>query len=258
MQTQHLFLIPPMFDTLGSAVARSLAQGQGRLVAAGYGMAALGPVEGAGVIVDQAIFGRAGAGLKGFFPLAGARARAMAEMLDGPVGRIVVPMMALDQAYPMLWRQQAIRRVMPDFDGLGPKFCRFKRGWAEVVEDLIAAFAPEEVVVLHAPVSSAQVLSALVPDAGLAAIEPVSNVIPDTAIAMLQRLYRQGVEVPPKQVMRMIEQHQHALQPAPLAQFAPEDRAEMRRHFATEMERLAAMPHVRIGLDGLDFANAAQ
>ncbi|MBZ4022994.1 hypothetical protein CKO11_11040 [Rhodobacter sp. TJ_12] len=254
----HLFIAPPVFDTLATAVARSLAQGQGDLVGAGLGRAALGPVEGAGVIIDQAIFGRAGAGLKGFFPLAGARAKAFAGLLRAPVGRIVVPVMPLDQAWPMMWRQQAGRKVMPDFDRIGPKLCRFKRGWAHVVAELIEAFAPQEMIVLPAPVSSAQVLGALVPEVGLQSFAPARGVFPDRALAMLQGLYRQGGQVSPQEAARLAAQHANAPQTAPLAAFSELERADLRRRFAAEMEQMAAMPGVRIGLDGLDFASAAQ
>ena len=260
-QECRLFVAPPMFGPLPGAVARSLAQGQGRLGAAGLGAAALGPVPGAGVIVDQVVFGRPVAGLMGFFAQAGARAKALAAQLETPVGRLVVPVMPLDLAYPTLWRAVAARRAVAPFAALADDMAGLARGWGAVVEEVIAALSPQEVVLLPAPVTVAQVLAALVPEAELSAEEPLHAPahLPDTALAMLQRLFRQGVALPPRQVSRLVAVHERSPQAAPIAAFAPLQAAALRRRFEDELDALAVRPGVSIGVGGpLAFACAAE
>ena len=265
-QDCRIFIAPPMFGPLPGAVARGLSQGQGALAAAGVGAAALGPVPGAGVIVDQSVFGRPVAGLSGFFAQAGARAGALAAQLGAPVGRLVVPVVPLDLAYPALWRAVAARRAVAPFDALAEGLAGQARSWGAVLEEIIAALAPREVVLLPAldpggPVTVAHVLAALVPEAGLNAEEPPHTPahLPDTALAMLQRLFRQGVALPPRQVARLVAVHERSPQAVPIAAFAPLQAVALRRSFAAELGALAAKPGVRIGVDSpLGFACAAE
>ena len=120
-----------------------------------------------------------------------------------------------------------------------------------MVAEMMAALCPREVVLLPAPVTMAQVLAALVPEAGLRAEEPVQAPahLPDTALAMLQRLFRQGVALPPRQVARLVAVHERNPQAAPIAAFAPLQAAALRRCFAAELCALAARPGVRIGAE---------
>ncbi len=246
--SHQIFAALPATGSLAANVARTLAIGHRELAGAGYGAAVLGPVGGGGVHVDETICGRAAAGLDGFFAQAAARARAFAARLNGPVTRLVVPVLPYDLYFPSLWRHQAARRAMPDFASLAAQLGADPRGWVDLVEELVAALAPQEVVILPAPLRAAQVLAALVPAAGLAAQDTPPAAMPDTALAMLQRLYRSGVRISPRQAARLAEVHARQPQPAPLASFAPLEAARLRQRFGADIDRLAGLPGVRIGL----------
>lgn len=257
MKTHHIFASLPATSGLGAQVARALVLGRAALAEAGYGPAVLGPVAAGGVHVDETVAGRAGAGLSGFFPQAGVRARAFGTKLGGPVGRLVVPALPYDSYFPALWRHQAVRREMPAFDELAPQLLALSRGWVEVVEELIAALQPAETVVLPAPVAVADVLTALVPDVPIAAQSAPEPRLPDTGIAMLQRLYRSGTVIAPKQVQRLMAFHARQPQPAPLAAFSALETAELRRRYLDDLRRLEALPGLRLG-SGLGLAFAAE
>lgn len=238
----HIFVSFPATAGLGAHVARSLARGGERP---------------RGVQVNEGMAGRAAVGLSGFFAQMRPRAEAFAAKLDGPVGRLVVPVLPYDSYFPALWRHQAARRAMPDFEALAPGLLGTARGWAEVVEDLIAALKPAQTILLPAPVAVDDVLSALVPEGAARATPGLDPRLPDTALAMLQRLYRSGVQLPPRQVSRLMAFHLRQPQPAPLAAFAPLDVAQLRRRYSRDLARLERLPGVRLGA-GVGLAYAAE
>lgn len=253
--THHLFVSLPATSGLSAQVARALALGRADLAAAGYGPAVLGPVPAGGLHVDETIAGRAAAGLSGLYAQARSRAEAFGAKLGGPVGRLVVPALPYDSYFPALWRHQAARRAMPAFGELAPQLVALSRGWVDLVADLIAALNPAETVVLPAPVQASDVLDALVPEVRLSAEASTGPQVPDTALAMLQRLYRSGVCVAPKQASRLIAFHQRQPQPAPLAAFSPFEVAQLRRRYRADLARIERLPGVRIGAGvGLAFA----
>lgn len=243
----HVFAALPATEGLGATVARSLAQARGPLTAAGYGPAVIGPIATGGLHVDETILGRSAAGLGGFFPQAPERARVFARKLGGPVGRLVLPVLPYDSYYPALWRHQAQRRAVEDFATLAPALAEQTRGWPDLVAGLIEALRPREVVILPAPVQAGEVLAALVPDVTLSPRPGATRDVPDTALAMLQRLYRAGATVPPQQLARLVAFHARQPQPAPLAAFSPLDSGLLRRRYQRELARLAALPGVRLG-----------
>lgn len=253
----HVFLSMPGTGALGAIVARSLAAGQAALGATGLGKAVLGPVASGGVHVDETICGRAAAGMEGFFPLAEARAFAFSRKIRGPVGRLVLPMLPLDTLYPKLWRAQAARRAMPAFDALAPHLLAEPRGWFDLVSELIATLAPRETILLVDP-TPAEALAALVPEAGLAAPAAAEPELPDTALAMLQRLHRSGITLPARQLSRLAAFHLRQPQPAPIAAFAELDAARLRRQFAADLDQLTGLPCVRVGAAPLPMAIAAE
>ncbi|MGD9917924.1 MAG: hypothetical protein AB7U46_07880 [Paenirhodobacter sp.] len=248
MGEHHIFAAIPASGGLGANVARSLAQGRGLLAQAGYGAPVLGPIASGGVHVDETIFAKPIAGLSGFFTHIQRRARHFSSNLSTPVGRLVLPVVAYDDYFPALWRHQAQRRAVEDFATLAPELAALRRGWVEIVRELIAALSPREVVILPAPTGVAEVLTALVPGAAIEARPGQGREMPDTALAMLQRLYRSGVEISPQQVARLTAFHARQPQPAPIAAFAPLEGALLRRRFQRDLATLAAMPGVRIGL----------
>lgn len=253
----HIFAALPATEGLGATVARSLAQARRPLAAAGYGPAVLGPVATGGLHVDETILGRAAAGLGGFFAQAPERARVFARKLQGPVGRLVLPVLPYDSYYPALWRHLAQRRAVEDFDTLAPELAAQARGWPDLVAGLIAALNPREVVILPAPVQAEDVLAALVPEIALSPRPGAVRDVPDTALAMLQRLYRAGATVPPQQLARLVAFHARQPQPAPLAAFSPLDSGLLRRRFRQDLARITALPGVRLGA-AQGFAIAAE
>lgn len=190
--------------------------------------------------------GRAAAGMTGFFPDALARAKAYGARLGGPVDRLVIPLLPYDLYLPMLWRGLAQRRAMPDFSEMAQALIATTRGWPDVVADLVAGLQPSQTLILPAPVSAAEALAVLVPEVALVAAQSDYRDTPDTALCMLQRLYRQKVTIAPRQVARLVAFHTKLPQPAPIAAFTAAEAAALRRRFAADLDRIGALAGVKI------------
>lgn len=258
----HIFLATPAEAGLIGPLARTLSTGRAALAAAGHGApvpapvseavpgpvsaSVLGPQTG-GVHLEDSILGGAEAGWTGFFEGAGARAAALAARLSGPVGRLVVPVSGYDTLYPLLWRERAMAGAVAPFAEAAGALALRARGWPEVLREIVAALRPRVLVVLPEPAGLPEICAALVPGAALefAPLRPRRR--PDTGLAMLQRLYGQGVALPPRQINRLLKFHDRLVQPAPLAAFAPLEGARLRRRFRAELARLGAHPQVQIG-----------
>ncbi|WP_295533797.1 hypothetical protein [uncultured Thioclava sp.] len=253
----HLFIASPASGALGAQVARSLASGQAQLAKAGYGEAVLGPHRSGQIHLDAKLIGDVSCGLFSFFEQAGKNAMRFARRLDAPIGRVVIQTLPYDQYYPMMWRHMATGRALKPFEGAVARLMERPRGWAQVIADLHAALAPQEIVVLPAPVLVEEALAALVPGARLDPRTPPQLDRPDSAIAMLQRLHRANVTLDPHQIQRLAAFHARQPQGAPLAAFNAIDSVKLRKRYAQDMDQIAAMARTRIGAD-LDFAIAAQ
>ena len=175
------------------------------------------------------------------------RAEALARQLQGPVGRLVVPVQSYDALYPALWRVLATQQRMPDFAACGPALAARQRGWVEILREIVRALRPAELIVLPAPRDQAELAEALVPGVALRAAPLRGLNLPDTALAMVQRLYGQGLRPPHRQMGRLLQFHAHLPQPAPIAAFAPLKAAHLRLRFEAELVRMARHPQVRIG-----------
>lgn len=243
----HIFLSTPMTAPLMSALARSLSTGRKALRRAGHGEPVLGPGASGGLHLDAAVFGSAEQGLERFFIGCGARARAFKEQLNGPVGRLVIPLAGYEAIYPHLWRDLAAAQSVAPFADLAPALADRQRGWIETISEIVAAFQPRELILLTGEVTLAEAAEALAPGAALdLAPVPVRN-LPETGLAMLQRLYADGVTPPPRQIRRLMQFHARLPQAAPVAAFDPLVAVRLQRRFAHEIERFAAHPMVRIG-----------
>jgi len=153
-----------------------------------------------------------------------------------------------DQYFPALWRAQAQRRVVEEFATLAPGLATQERGWPDLVAELTAALSPREVVLLPAPVTARDVLEALMPGVRLIARPAQHRDFPDTALAMLQRMYRTGVQPEPQQLMRLVAYHARQPQPAPIAAFSPLDAGLQRRRFQRDLIRMARQPGLSVGV----------
>ncbi|MDF1621508.1 hypothetical protein [Pseudothioclava nitratireducens] len=243
----HIVLSTPASSGLSGPVLRALSTAREALEAAGYGTVAPGPEPRAQLHVDETIAGRPASGLADFFSLAAPRAQDFGARLGGPVGRIVLPVMPYDLLYPKLWRQQAQRVAMPDFAQIAPELAGRSRGWVALAQDILAAFAPRELIVLPMPQGADEILAALLPDlaltVGAGAARPA---MPDTAIAMMQRFHRAGLALPARQIARLVQFHARQPQPAPLAAFDALDAARLRKRYQADLSQLAALPGLRI------------
>lgn len=244
----HLMICAPAMAGLAGQVARALAQGRDRLAEAGYGAAAIGPSASAQIHIDETLIGRVPQGLAGFFPQVGGRARDYAGRLGGPVGRLVITTLPYDLYYPMMWRFLAQRRAVQPFAEMAELLVARERGWVELVSELSAALGARETVILPAPVRGEEALAALVPGASLPMPPAAAQEnVPDTGLVMLQRLYRTGATIAPRQIQRLMQFHARQPQPAPLAAFSALEAARLRRRYQADLATLAARPGVRIG-----------
>jgi hypothetical protein len=173
--------------------------------------------------------GRLGAALDGFFPDAAARARGMVTGCQP--SRLVLTIAPYETYLPAVWCALAQRRAMPGFATLAPGLLASPRGWADLAADLRAAFGPLPVTVLLQP--------------GV-----IAAALPDTALAMLQRLYAAGVRLPPRQMARLAAVHARLPQAEPLAAFSAAAAQGLVRRLAGDLARLAAMPGVAITTPG--------
>lgn len=236
-----LFLAAPGASSLPRQLARCLAQERGA---------------GAGIRVEDALMGRLPGGLSGFFSDASLRARSFAARQEAPVSRLVLLLPGRDTYLPHLWRLLAQRRQMVPFAEMAGALSDERRGWHEVICEVIGAVAPKETLILTRDPCAAEVLDALMPAGGdtarlsqLIAALPAPQTatqIPDTGLAMLQRLYRQGVSLSPRQSARLAAHHARQPQPDPIAAFTPEQGARLRARDAQDLQKLAALPGVTV------------
>lgn len=223
-----IFIAPPASGPLPAQLTRAAAHG------------------GAKLSLHGSALGRLFAGLSGFYPDAEARARDLADGLDAPVGMLVLLIQPYRDYLPALWREQARRRAVPDFADIAPGLADTPRGWPEVVKDLRRGLRPRRTLVLAAPFDSAVALDALCPAAELPATEDDKPPMPDTALAMLQRLHRQGVALGPRQRARLMAFHMQQPQPASLAAFAPPEAEALRVRYDQDVGRIAALQDVEV------------
>lgn len=167
--------------------------------------------------------GRAGAALQGFFPEAGARAQAA----TGHPARITLVVAPYEVYLPGVWRLLAARRPVPAFRDLVPTLLAAPRGWADLAEDLRTVFGP-------LPTTVALVDRIAAPP------------LPDTALVMFQRLFAAGVQLPSRQAARLAAVHRRLPQAEPIATFGATEAAMLRRRFARDLDRLAALPGVEL------------
>lgn len=249
IRQHHIFIAAPASGGLGAQMARSLAHGQKALAAAGYGAAVLGPHPLGQIHLDSRLIGDSASGLFHFFARTRERAARFAQIVNAPIGRVVLHLPCYDAYYPMLWRDLAEKRALKPFNGAVPRLLARARGWVEVVSDLKAALNPREIIVLPAPVLFEEALAALVPGASVAPepIQPVRQ--SDSVIAMMQRLHHSGIHIGPKQMQRLAKFHDRQPQGAPIAEFDTLAGARLRRRFQRDLVKLAEIEGVRIGAD---------
>ncbi|OYX41848.1 MAG: hypothetical protein B7Z02_14690 [Rhodobacterales bacterium 32-67-9] len=183
-----------------------------------------------------------------FYPAAATRAEVLGRALGRPVDRLVVTVRSYDALFLAAWRRFALDRLMEPFSEYVPAMAGFTGGWVEVVEGLRNGLGARQVVILPTRTEPLELLSHIAPRARLS--DPVlpgaTPMITDSAIAMIQRHYRQGARFAPGQRDRLLAFH--ARQPQALREhgFAGLQLADLRGRFVADLDTLARMPGVEV------------
>ena len=244
MTMYHLLASAPFASPLNAAMMRSLGRSRAQLTRAGYALNGT-PLR-AKVTVSEKLFGHAATGFENFFTHASTRAEITAARLDAPIQRLVIVATPQVDLFPALWRGIASRCQIESFESHKNAIFGATRGWADLVEDLLNTIEPAEIIVIPGTPSVQEAAAELVPGAQIETDPTLDPVMPDTALSMIQRLYRQGKTLPPRQLMRLQSWHVRLPQGAPLARFTAPEIAYLNARFADDMDRLSALSRVRI------------
>ncbi|WP_376872545.1 hypothetical protein [Albirhodobacter sp. R86504] len=244
MIVHHLLASAPFASPLNAALSRSLGRSRAQMARAGFALN--GAPTRAKVVVSEKLFGYSASGFENFFSNAVARAAVTAGRLDGPIKRLVIQATPQSELFPALWRGIAARAQVDSFESHKDKIFGATRGWAELIEDLVNVIEPAEVVVLTGKPSQLAACAELVPGARIDIDNFEDPAMPDTALAMIQRLYTQGQVLPPRQVLRLQSWHARLPQCAPLAAFTQAEAAYLDARFADDMDRVSCLGRVRI------------
>jgi hypothetical protein len=144
-----------------------------------------------------------------FFAAAEARARSLRAALGRPVARIAVAVQPYDALFRMAWRRAAMTRAVEPFGKYATRMAEAPGGWCDAIEMLGEVMEADSVAVVAMPPSSRRMLEALMPDVALPFPAPHAAVpsVTETAVAALQRLLRQGVQIQPGQAERLLAFH---------------------------------------------------
>lgn len=183
-----------------------------------------------------------------FYPAAAKRAEVLGRALGRPVDRLVLTVKSYDALFLGAWRRFALDRQMEPFAEYVPAMAGFTGGWVEVVEALRDGLSARRVVILATRPGPLDLLAHLAPDVRL--FRPVlpgaTPVVTDSAIAMIQRHYRQGARFAPGQRDRLLAFHARQPQAARDHGFAGLQLADLRGRFVADLDTLARMPGVEV------------
>ncbi len=205
---------------------------------------------GRGLIVSEHDLAGRMANLLGgrFYPAAAKRAEVLGRALGRPVDRLVLTVKSYDALFLAAWRRFALDRQMEPFAEYVPAMAGFTGGWVDVVEALRDGLSARRVVILATKPGPLDLLSHIAPAARLA--DPVlpgpAPVITDSAIAMIQRHYRQGARFAPGQRDRLLAFHARQPQLTREHGFAGLQLADLRGRFVADLDTLARMPGVDV------------
>ena len=244
MTMYHLLASAPFSTPLNASLMRSLGRSRAPLARAGYALN--GDPLRAKIAVSEKLFGHAASGFENFFSHASTRAEITAARLDAPIQRLVIVATPQVDLFPALWRGIAARCQIDSFESHKNAIFGATRGWADLVEDLLNTIEPAEIIVIPGTPSVSAAAAELVPGAQIEVDASVDPVMEDTALAMIQRLYRQGKTLPPRQLLRLQAWHARLPQGAPLASFTAPEAEYLNARFEEDMDRLGALKRVRI------------
>lgn len=183
-----------------------------------------------------------------FYPAAAKRAEVLGRALGRPVDRLVLTVRSYDALFLAAWRRFALDRQMEPFSEYVPAMANFTGGWVEVVEGLRDGLSARQVVILATRADPLDLLSHIAPEVRV--VDPVlpgsMPPITDSAIAMIQRHYRQGARFAPGQRDRLLAFHARQPQAARENGFAGLQLADLRGRFVADLDTLARMPGVDV------------
>ncbi len=181
-----------------------------------------------------------------FYPAVRLRAEALRAALGRPVDKVVVSVVPYDQLFVGAWRRFALDRLMEPFAEFVPIMSGFSGGWVEMVSALRDGLEAQSVTVLAARLRPMELLSHLAP--GVALTHPVETLpapaVTDSAVAMIQRHYRQGARFVPGQRDRILAFHARQPQTGIEQGFAGLQLADLRGRYIADLDALARLPGV--------------
>jgi len=201
------------------------------------------------IVAEHDLAGRMTGLLEGrFYTAARKRAGVLGQALGRPVDRLVVTVKPYDVLFQSAWQRVALEREVEPYSEFVPAMGNFHGGWVEVVEALRDGLQARKVVVLTDHAAPQEVLAHLAPDLKL--VDPVMGQpmpqITDSAIAMIQRHFRQGARFAPGQRDRLLAFHAHQPQIARESGFAGLQLADLRGRYVADLASLTRLEGVQV------------
>ncbi|MGB3178175.1 MAG: hypothetical protein WBH14_12640 [Albidovulum sp.] len=201
------------------------------------------------ILSEHDLAGRMASLLGGrFYPAARKRAEALRAALDQPVDHLVLTIKPYDTLFVSAWRRFALERLMEPFAEYAPVMATFAGGWVDTVEALRDGLGARTVTILTERSDPEDVLTHLAHDVRLS--EPVRPavmpVITDSAIAMIQRHYRQGARFAPGQRDRILAFHARQPQIRVEHGFAGLQLADLRGRYVADLDAISRLSGVAV------------
>ncbi len=201
------------------------------------------------LISEHDLAGRMASLLSGrFYPTARQRAEALRAALGRPADRLVLVVRPYDALFVAAWRRFALDRPMEPFAEYAPGMANFKGGWIDVVEALRDGLDARHVTILAERPAPLELFAHLLPGfrvPNLALPTPAPD-ITESAIAMIQRHYRQGGRFVPGQRERILAFHARQPQNPRQASFDGLPLADLRGRFVADLDTIARMRGVEV------------
>jgi hypothetical protein len=187
-----------------------------------------------------------------FYPAKAIRARVLAEALPGPVAHLLYVVRPYDELFVSAYRKRAEDIPVDPFEQVIPGLMQVSEGWPELIEVFRETLAPAQMTVLAYPArgSSRSLLSRLLPDMAEGDLQEPGrnlNLSPtDAALEELQRRYHAGDALGKPELQEIMARHADNRADLGLAAFPEAEKTALRARYATDLERLAAMPGITL------------
>ncbi|MGB3315616.1 MAG: hypothetical protein WBB85_14500 [Albidovulum sp.] len=201
------------------------------------------------ILSEHDLAGRMASLLNGrFYPAARSRAEVLRSALGRPVDHVIFTVAPYDALFVGAWRRFALDRLVEPFAEYATAMASFSGGWVEVVEALRDGLEARKVTILATRPHPMEVLAHLAP--GLRLTDPVMPAaaprVTDSAVAMIQRHYRQGARFAPGQRDRILAFHARQPQTGIEQGFPGLQLADLRGRYVADLDTLARLPGVEL------------